>query len=338
MMLEIGDEAPIDRKTGNPTTGAKHLLAKVGTHPFYAKVLEHREVGTIKTRYVTYPVKRDGKIHPKYQPLPKSGRLSSVKPNGQNIAGNSELATEFRKVLIASTGCVLLRRDYSGIEALITGYLAADPLIERLATLGIHAWVVGNYLEMEMPDVDDPTLVPILDKIKADNPTLYKKFKTTLYMIFFGAGPKRIWEENRGVFESYTEAFRLRTFIRKLFPGLTRWQQTVVGQTRQLHYVRIPFNNNRWLWNIPGADAAKSIAQWPQGCAAGVIKQAMIRVDGDPLISDYLIQQVHDELVLDCPENTWRRSDCRLKHCMEQPIPELGGMVIATSRKVGKTL
>jgi len=241
-------------------------------------------------------------------------------------------------VLIASPGCVLLRRDYSGIEARITGYLAADELIEKLATLGIHSWTTAKALEIPIPPLDSPGIIPFLEKIKKDHPRLYKKNKTTLYMIFFGAGPKRIWEENTDVFENYTEAFRTRKQMFEFFPNLKRWQITVQGQTRSSHYVRIPFGNNRWLWAIPGSDSTKCIAQWPQGMAAGVIKRAMIRIDDDPFIEPYLMQQVHDEVALDVPKDIWEEADEHLVTAMEYPVEELGGMTIATSRKVGETL
>ena len=108
-------------------------------------------------------------------------------------------------------------------------------------------------------------------------------------------------------------------------------------EARTTALITNPFAYVRWLWDVPGQDGPKAIAQRPQSTAAAIIKEAMIRLDATP-VGAYMIWQIHDELVLDVPEQMIEIVDAVLREVMESPIPQLGGLVIGTERKIGRSM
>jgi uracil-DNA glycosylase family 4 len=341
MMMHLEHEIPVDGKDKKKTTAAKYLKRRITDHPIYKKILDYRTTEKWEKTYASWHIWPDGKIHPYFEPLPATGRLSSHDPNAQNMPQHSDLAHAFRQMIRAPQGYCFNRRDYKGFEAKLTGFFSGEELIIQLSDVGIHAWVTGHYLKdtvvMDM-GIKHPLLKDACDAIKEADPVLYRKIKTTIFAIFFGSGPRRIYNENPGVFENYTEAYRMRKFIFQLFPSLKKWQDNTVIRARMEHIVRLPFGNNRWLWDIPGSDGPRAIAQWAQGCAAAIIKRAMIAIDNDPFTEPYMISQVHDELILCPPITLADEVDDKMKHYMELPVPELGDMVFLTERKVGANL
>jgi uracil-DNA glycosylase family 4 len=341
MMMHLEHEIPVDGKDKKATTAAKFLKRRITDHPIYQKILDYRTSEKWEKTYASWHVWPDGKIHPYFEPLPATGRLSSHDPNAQNMPQHSELAHKFRQMIHAPEGWCFNRRDYKGFEAKLTGFFSGEQKILDLADVGIHAWVTGQHIKdpviMDM-GLKHPLLKKACDAIKEQDPILYRKIKTTIFAIFFGSGPRRIYNENPGVFENYTEAYRMRKFIFTLFPALKKWQDNTVIRARMEHIVKLPFGNNRWLWDIPGSDGPRAIAQWAQGCAAAIIKRAMIEIDNDPFTEPYMISQVHDELILCPPLAISDEVDDKMRHYMEMPVPELGGMVFLTERKVGVNL
>jgi DNA polymerase I-like protein with 3'-5' exonuclease and polymerase domains len=341
LMMHLGDEVPVDHKTKRPTTGKKFLKELKGR--VYAISIQHREIKKMVGTYAAWPVK-NGMIHPILTLKPRSGRLSCKHPNFQNITqpGDEEqdltrMAHKFRQVITARPNHVLNRRDYNAIEAVLTGYFADDEDYMKLAALSIYAWVTGKQTGEKMPEIGDPALGPVLQKIKKKDKVLYKKFKTCVLGIGYGLGPKNMHIANPGVFTSWPEAAKLRRYILGLFPKIQKWQVSTVARARIQHYVQGPLGNIRWFWDIPGADNNKSMAQNPQGTAAGIIKRAMLKIDKSP-IGYMLVGQIHDELIMDFPESTADECDEVMRVIMESPIPELGGLVIPTERTVGRTL
>lgn len=226
----------------------------------------------------------------------------------------------------------------------MTGYFANDPLFMKLSTMGVYTYVLAKALGMEL-NVDDPLLPKILAKIKEENKkpkpgeyvSPYKKFKTLVLGICYGLGPDQMFEQNPGVFSSKGEARKLRKFFFQLFPKIKAYQENVVQEARTTALVKNPFGYIRWLWDVPGLDGPKAIAQKPQSSLAAIIKRAMRDINRSPL-ADNLIWQVHDELVLEVEEEKLEEKDEILKRIMEQPIPELGGLIIRTERKVGRNM
>src|SRR5581483_6706698 len=98
---------------------------------------------------------------------PATGRLSSENPNMQNIPKEGPLAAKFKSLIHATPGHVLIKRDYSGIDAVLTGYFAHDPEYMRLALLGVHTFRCAQF-KGEAPglDLSDAELGKCLKQLK----------------------------------------------------------------------------------------------------------------------------------------------------------------------------
>lgn len=345
-MRAMGHPVPFLKKEGMETTGKDFLQAYAAKYPtaLYLPILEYRKIDKLRGTYSNWPVGEDGRIHTRFTLAPATGRLSSQNPNVQNIPAEGELADTFRDCLIASPGHVILRRDYTGAEALLTGYFANDPLFMKLSTMGVYTYVLAEHEGIKI-DLNAPDLAEVLAEIKRKNKkprkgdyvSPYKKFKTLVLGICYGLGPDQMFEQNPGVFASKGEARKLRRFFFKLFPKVEQYQESAVAEARTTALIKNPFGYIRWLWDVPGLDGPKAIAQRPQSTLAAIIKRAMLKVDASP-IGDYLIWQIHDELVLDVPREKLEWADRILREIMEEPIPELGGLVLRTERKEGRSL
>lgn len=287
-----------------------------------------------------------GIIHTRFTLAPATGRLSSTQPNVQNIPNDEEdpLPMRFRRCITARSGHILVRADYKGIEAVLTGWFASDAEYMKLALIGAHAYNTACYLRdvmkqpITIPHVDSPELPPLLKQVKKANKTLYSKIKKVGHGINYGEGPFKIFDQNPGMFATRSEAKSLWAFIRKLIGKVIEWQNRTVLQAATTKKIVNPFGRPRWFWDIPGEDGPAAIAQQPQSTAADIIFEAMLAVDADPLIGPYLVWQIHDELVLDVPLEIKEQAAARLTEIMERPIPQLGGLVIGADVKIGMTL
>jgi hypothetical protein len=287
---------------------------------------------------------------------PSSGRLSSVNPNMQNIPKEGELADAFKRTIVATPGHVIFKRDYSGIEAVLTGYFSGDAEYLRLARLGVHTYRCAQY-HGAAPDlgVSDEQLKAELKRLKRDYDTvgpgetvsIYQKFKKINHMSNYKAGPKKIFDSSPGVFKDLQEARKLHRFIYQQAPKLALWHKNVEARCVKEYRIMTPYMNNRWFWDMP-SDITKAVAEEPQSTAASIIKEAMLLVDDSPA-SQYMVLQVHDELVFDAPigpgscschpDNpyTWQELDEMVRVIMERPLPKLGGLVILSEGTHGST-
>lgn len=338
-----GQEVPFSRKKGKETTESKFLKRMQKDDGLFSIILRFRELQKMNT-YLNWEIGEDGKVHSTFLPVPATGRLSSANPNFQNIPKESDLGNAFRECIVASPGCSLVRFDFSGFEALITGVLAKDEAFTKLATLGPYTFVMGKYLGVEL-SLDDPELGAKLKALKkqhnhakpGESSSLYKKFKTTVLGLLYGLGEKAMFEENPGVFESQMECRKLRNFVFKTFPRIKKWQdETVKIATRQA-YLMNPFNYIRWFFDLPGTDGPKAIAQRPQSTAAAIAKEAILRV-AETEAGQYLVGMIHDELVFDCPNDKVERVTEIAKEIMQRPIPELNGLRFKVEGEIGPNL
>jgi DNA polymerase-1 len=316
----------------------------------YSGTIEYRGINKLLGTYTNWPMESIGnglaKVHTRYTLTPATGRLASTAPNTQNIVNDEDdpLAMEFRKIIVPSPGNILIRADYRGIEAVLTGYFAGDEAYMSLALKGVHAYNVANYLKLQVPALNDPALVPFLKGVKKQYPALYGKIKKVGHGINYGEGPFKIYDQNPGMFENRAEAKQLWKFIRSQMPKVIEWQNRTVLQAGTTRRLQNPFGRPRWFFDIPGEDGPAAIAQQPQSTAADVIFEAMIACDEDPGtpecpgIGEWLVWQIHDELVLDAPVEYAIEAAKRLKAIMERPIPELGGLVIEADVKLGYSL
>lgn len=336
-MRAVGHPVPYSKKEDKETTDKKFLMRYAALYPdhIYGDILYSRKIDKLKGTYAEWKI-RDGKIKTKFSLNPATGRLSSIDPNVQNIPAEGELADMFRDCLVAPPGYVILRRDYTGAEALLTGYFANDELFMKLAKIGVYTFVMGKYMKLDL-DPDDPELPEKLKELKKKFKSSYKKWKTLVLGVLYGLGPHQMFEQNPGVFASRQETKELKKFFFSIFPKIEKFQESSVFEAMSTAMVKNPFGYIRWLWDVPGIDGPKAIAQKPQSSLAAIVRRAMLKID-ESWIGEYMIWQVHDEIVLACPEDKMEEVDEEFRKIMEAPIPELGGLILRSERKLGKTM
>lgn len=302
------------------------------------------------------PVGRDGRVHTTFSHNPSTLRLASQNPNLQNIprpSGNpNALQNLIRNFFVAQEGHTFVARDFSGIEAVLVGYEARSPEYIRLAKMDVHSFYTayalnsldGRVSANDLPDLgwDDAKLAQRLGEIKkefkSDRNELYKHLT---HAINFGQGAKgaqeKIYKETDKIQPLKTISHVMGVY-KELFPAIPKWQHDIQLQADREGYLRNAFGyvlrlNKIYSWKLehgvwqkePGEDAQRALAFKPQSNAAGIIKEAILRLYFNRFeeAGRYLRLQIHDEIFTETPLNYAERMDQILAEEMERPIPEL---------------
>jgi uracil-DNA glycosylase family 4 len=366
-------EAIVDRKAGKTTYNADAitlLMRKYPNDPLYPRILEHRKTQKLLSTYVGItlpdgrlhggmPVGRDGRIHTQYGRDASTLRFTSEDPNLQNLPRGNPKDTDdpvniIRNLIVAGAGNILYARDFSGIEAVLTGYFALDPRYIRLAKRDVHTYyTVYALYELEggarikaadLPDLNwsDERLFPHLEELKKE----FKQERNNLYKHLvhaanFMQGAKgaqaKIFSET-GVEYPVSTVKRVMDVYYSLFPKIKQWHKQVLNEAEDEGYLRNPFDyihrfnrpyDYKWEGGVytrkPGPDANKCIAFKPQSTAVGIITEAILRLYYQRFedAGQYLRLQVHDELFFETPESNLDSLDRIVKEEMERPVPQL---------------
>ena len=364
-----------DTETANKL-GLQRLYAKT-RDPLYPKVLEYLEAQKIASTYIDgWEPRADGKIHTTFTFRPATGQLSSMRPNVQNTPKRVNLAKPFRKMIIASPGCKLVAFDYKSFHALTLGFEAKDPDYLRAARTDIHSIVCATQLlNVEKFDVlwalPDDELMTRLDWWKAntertwptsDGPKPFKyirdyRAKPAILGYGFGLQGKHLYEANVESFDSQRQAQQALDAIDGAFPRTKQFRFDIRQLAQQRKFLMSRFGCIRWLWAVmtwdsksrsykSGPDAQKAIAFLPANDAFCTIKEAMIRVDDNGWAELYCMNNnVHDELVFDCPNGLVEECVARVRPDMSKPSTVLvdpqvapNGLACAVSVSVGPNL
>lgn len=286
-----------------------------GLHPVPALVLEYRSLVKLKGTYVdALPELVDpgtGRIHASFnQMVTATGRLSSSDPNLQNIPVRTPQGREIRKAFRADEGSLLVSADYSQIELRILAHLSEDEgLIEAFREgQDIHAATARKLFGAGPGGVD---------------PEMRARAKTVNFGVMYGMGPQRLAREF-GIPQAEAKEF-IETYFARM-PGIRRYIDGVQEAARRDGYVTTIFGRRRILRGISAGDgrergqAERMAANTPiQGSAADLIKQAMLLVDEGlrrGRLKARLILQVHDELVVEAPEEEGDEVAGILRECM----------------------
>jgi uracil-DNA glycosylase family 4 len=298
------------------------------------------------------PIGKDGLIHTHFTHNPSTLRSASQNPNLQNLPRSGspdDPATIIRNLVVARPGHTFLARDFSGIEAVLVGYFAQAPNYIRLSKHDVHSFYTAYALheldgrvhanDLPLLSWDDDRLftrlVEIKREFKEDRNSLYKHL---VHGANFMQSPKgaaeKIFSET-GVEYDTKLVHRVMEIYFELFPEIRVWHKTVMAQTDRDGYIRNPFGyvhrffrvfewekvGDQWQ-KIPGPDANKVIAFGPQSSAAGIIKEAMLRLYQSRFeeAGQYLRLLIHDELFLEVPSDLVDSVDEVLRIEMEKPI------------------
>ena len=300
--------------SGAPSTDEDVLQELALDHPLPKVLLEYRGLAKLKSTYTDKLPKmmnpQTGRVHTSYnQAVAITGRLASSDPNLQNIPVRSAEGRRIREAFIAPKGSHIVSADYSQIELRIMAHLSQDAgMLQAFAkNEDIHRATAAEIFGVERSAVDNEQ-------------RRYAKvinFGLIYGMSAFGLAQNLNIE--RGAAASYIERYFAR------YPGVKAYMENTRAEAKQKGYVETYFGRRLWVPEINspnvqrrnGAERAAINAPM-QGTAADLIKLAMIAVQ-NWLVSEHLhtkmIMQVHDELVLEVPENELE--------LVKQKLPEL---------------
>ncbi len=290
------------KKTKNGySTGAEILEKLQYDYPVVGKILEYRKLAKLKSTYcdgLLAAIGDDGRIHSTFnQTEARTGRISSLEPNLQNIPVRTEDGKKLREFFTAKDGFMLCDADYSQIELRVLASIAEDEAM-------INAF---------NGDTDIHTLTASqVFSVPADmvNSELRRRAKAVNFGIIYGIGAFSLSKDinvTRKEAEAYINGY-LATY-----PGVSKYMTEVIENAKKDGYVSTLFGRRRYLPELSASNfmmrsfGERVARNAPiQGTAADIIKIAMIKVYErlkKELPQAKLILQVHDELIVECPED-----------------------------------
>ena len=332
LFIKLGLPAGKKTKTGY-STNAEVLEKLRYEHPVVELILEYRTLAKIKSTYcdgLLKVVEEDGRIHSSFnQTETRTGRISSTEPNLQNIPVRTDVGRELRKFFVAKEGCVLVDADYSQIELRVLAHVANDSgMIEAFKENDdIHRNTAAQVFHMPREIV---------------TPLMRSRAKAVNFGIIYGIGAFSL-AKNIGVTRKEAEEY-IKTYLDH-FSGVRNYMTNVVEHAKETGYVETLFGRRRYLpelsssnFNLRSFGERVAMNMPIQGTAADIIKIAMIRVvhrlekEG---LRARLILQVHDELIVEAPEEEAPLVQQLLTEEMEQAIHLSVPMVAEAT--IGKT-
>ena len=307
---------PVKKTKTGYSTNADVLEKLRPMHPIVDAVLEYRMLTKLSSTYAEGLLKviaDDGRIHTTFQNMvTATGRLSSTDPNLQNIPVRRELGSEIRKMFVAEDGCVLVDADYSQIELRVLAHIAEDVNMQQAFRSGedIHAVTASQVFHVPLSDV---------------TPDMRRNAKAVNFGIVYGISS---WSLSQDIGVMPDEAKRYMDAYLQNYNGVRTYMKEIVEQAKEAGYVSTLYNRRRYLpelkssnFNLRSFGERVALNTPIQGTAADIIKLAMIRVDQalkKNKLKARLILQVHDELIVECPESEARKVKQILTQEMEQ--------------------
>jgi DNA polymerase-1 len=324
-LAEVFDELKIEikrktKKTGRVSTSADVLEELAATHPIARYVLDYRELAKLKGTYVEALPKlidpHTGRIHTTFdQTGTSTGRLSSLRPNLQNIPVRSAMGREIRKAFVAAPGHRLVAADYSQIDLRVLAHVTGDEAMTRAFQEGrdIHAEVARTGFGA---------------KTDAEEKELRRSAKIVNFAIAYGIGAFGL-AQRTGL--SRTEAKQVIENYYKTYPGVRRYMEETPELARRQGYVRSLCGRIRPIpeikdknFNVRQRAEREAINAPIQGGSADIFKLGMIRVDRalkQARLKARMILQVHDELLLEVPDKEVKKVKQLVKEEMEKAYP-----------------
>ena len=292
---------PVKKTKTGWSTNAEVLEKLRGQHPIIEEILEYRQLTKLKSTYADglgKVIAPDGRIHTSFQnTVTATGRLSSTEPNLQNIPVRTELGAELRKMFVAPAGKVLVDADYSQIELRLLAHIAGDKAM-------IDGFRSGE-------DIHTITAAQVFGVARSEvTPLMRRSAKAVNFGIVYGISPFSL-SQDIGVTVAEAKEYMDKYFAH--YAGVRAYMDAVVEQAREQGFVSTLYGRRRWVpelkssnFNTRSFGERVALNAPIQGTAADIIKLAMIRVR-DRLkaegLEGRLVLQVHDELIVECPES-----------------------------------
>ena len=314
---KMGLPAKKKTKTGY-STNAEVLEGLAEDYPVVAKILEYRTLSKLKSTYCDGLVKvigDDGRVHSSLnQTETRTGRISSSEPNLQNIPVRSPLGREMRKFFMAKDGNVLIDADYSQIELRVLASCANDKNMIDAFNNGedIHAITASQVFDLPLIMV---------------TPLMRSRAKAVNFGIVYGIGAFSL-SKSIGVSVKEADAY-IKGYLNN-FCGVRDYMKKTVEDAKATGCVSTLFGRRRYLPEIQSSNGMVRAAgermamNMPiQGTAADIIKIAMVKVFDTLEKQNFkakLILQVHDELIIEAPEEEKDKVMVILKREMENAV------------------
>ena len=286
--------------------------------PIVGAVLEYRQYAKLKSTYADGLLKAmdpDGRIRTRFQmTVTDTGRLSSREPNLQNIPTRTELGSKIRKMFIPAEGCVLVDADYSQIELRLLAHISGDAAMQAAFTSGadIHTATASQVFHVPSADVTHE---------------MRRRAKAVNFGIVYGISAFSL-SQDIGVTVAEAKAYMEAYFA--TFPGVRKYMDDVVAQAKERGFVETLFHRRRELpeirssnFNLRACGERVALNMPIQGTAADIMKLAMVAVERrlkKELPEAALVLQVHDELIVECPEAQAEAAAKLLEEEMEQVV------------------
>ena len=268
--------------------------------PIVGAVLEYRQYAKLRSTYADGLLKAmdpDGRIRTSFQmTVTDTGRLSSREPNLQNIPTRTDLGSEIRKMFIPAEGCLLVDADYSQIELRLLACIAGDEAMQQAFRDGrdIHTATAAQVFHVAPEDVTHE---------------MRRRAKAVNFGIVYGISAYSL-SQDIGVTVAEAKDYMEAYFAS--FPGVKAYMEAVVAKARENGYVETLFHRRRDLpelkssnFNLRSFGERVALNMPIQGTAADLMKLAMVavrrRLKAEGLRAE-LVLQVHDELIVECPE------------------------------------
>lgn len=332
--LFVKMQIPTGKKTKSGySTSADVLDSLKESYPVVAHVLEYRTYAKLKSTYCDGLLKviaSDGRIHSSFnQKETRTGRISSTEPNLQNIPVRTELGRELRKFFKAAEGCVLVDADYSQIELRVLADISNDKNMIKAFTDNVDIHTVTASEVFALP-------------IEMVTPIHRSRAKAVNFGIVYGIGAYSL-AKDIGVTNKEAKAY-IDNYL-KHYSGIDSYMKNVIERAKNEGFVETNFGRRRYLPELTASNhmtrafGERVARNMPiQGTAADIIKIAMIKVDKrlcEEGLSARLILQVHDELIVECPQYEAMQVAMILQEEMEKAV-KLSVPLVAEAA-VGKT-
>ena len=278
-------------------------------------VLEYRQLTKLRSTYADGLLKAidpDGRVRTRFQmTVTATGRLSSAEPNLQNIPTRTDLGSEIRKMFVPEPGNVLVDADYSQIELRLLAHISGDEGMRAAFRAGgdFHAETAAKVFGVAREDVTHE---------------MRRRAKAVNFGIVYGISPFSL-AQDIGVTQKEAKAYMDAYFA--TFPGVRAYMDAVVEQAKRDGWVETLYHRRRDLpelkssnFNMRAFGERVALNMPIQGTAADIMKLAMIAVWKRlraELPAARLVLQVHDELIVECPEGDAARTAALLAEEME---------------------
>ncbi len=301
------------------STDRKVLQLLEDKHPIVRLIGQYRELTKLDNTYLSaLPdlLGEDGRLHTTFnQTVAETGRLSSTNPNLQNIPVRTPLGREIRGAFVAEAGHRLLSCDYSQVELRILAHCSGEPALADAFRRGedVHRATAAEVFGMAPADVDRDTR----DRAKAVN-----------FGIVYGISDFGLSEQlniPRADAKAYIDTYLAR------YPRVRNFIDTTIAAATQDGYVTTLLGRRRPIPELGGRTVQQrqlgerlAVNTIIQGSAADIIKAAMVRAHAvleEEGLRTRIILQIHDELLLEAPEDEVPRATALVRQAMVSAYP-----------------